>query len=535
MGSIGAPSISDWSLEERRQQVQEQQFADQLAQQKLAQQQSNAIQQGQLANQTAAQGNQNQLAPEQLKQEQLKNQQAQLAIQHQQVLTGIQQKHVTRDEAGKPTGIDYAGVINDAAAAGIPPEQLGELQKMQVGLQEQAQKLSDAQVAAHEKENKRIYEITQGIGEFPEGSPERDQAYQKALMAEGEKGPKAIEHWPTKTPTNADLGMWDAQLGMHGQALADAKTKAETKKDLMGTPEQAIMNDWLAKHPGKGPSDFNVANKALAPTITYNLQAQGVPAGGAAKAASQGETNPKSLQDAIPANIKPTVMAVVEGRMTSPTGFALKSPYWQNVMNQVYAIDPQFNEQRAQLRKAYTLGPQSKEINAINAVIDHVGAMNDAVDALNNGDLKVLNGLANKFGVATGTSASAVFKTIVHRVGPELSKAYLGAGGSAGERGADEADFSDSLAPNILHDNANVTLHLLNSKIGALRNQWDENSAPGVQSFDDRFLTKNARAAIAKQGSTSSGGSGKIRARDPQGKLHEAPAGTALPAGWVKE
>lgn len=31
------------------------------------------------------------------------------------------------------------------------------------------------------------------------------------------------------------------------------------------------------------------------------------------------------------------------------------------------------------------------------------------------------------------------------------------------------------------------------------------------------------------------GGSGKIRARDPQGKLHEAPAGTALPAGWKLE
>ncbi len=29
--------------------------------------------------------------------------------------------------------------------------------------------------------------------------------------------------------------------------------------------------------------------------------------------------------------------------------------------------------------------------------------------------------------------------------------------------------------------------------------------------------------------------SGTIRARDPQGKLHEAPAGTALPAGWKQE
>jgi hypothetical protein len=36
------------------------------------------------------------------------------------------------------------------------------------------------------------------------------------------------------------------------------------------------------------------------------------------------------------------------------------------------------------------------------------------------------------------------------------------------------------------------------------------------------------------QGSGAQGGS-TIRARDPQGKLHEAPAGTALPAGWKPE
>ena len=33
----------------------------------------------------------------------------------------------------------------------------------------------------------------------------------------------------------------------------------------------------------------------------------------------------------------------------------------------------------------------------------------------------------------------------------------------------------------------------------------------------------------------SNGGTGTIRARDPQGKLHEAPAGTPLPKGWKQE
>ena len=43
-----------------------------------------------------------------------------------------------------------------------------------------------------------------------------------------------------------------------------------------------------------------------------------------------------------------------------------------------------------------------------------------------------------------------------------------------------------------------------------------------------------ARAASKGAGGTAAP-TGTIRARDAQGKLHEAPAGTALPAGWKQE
>src|SRR5262249_38388928 len=156
----------------------------------------------------------------------------------------------------------------------------------------------------------------------------------------------------------------------------------------------------------------------------FNLEANGL---------GQGPLNPQQAA---------TAQAIVEGRQSAPSGFALSTPYWQRVMGGVAQLDPQWSEQRAQLRKDFTVGKHSTEINDINTAMGHVGVLGDAIDALNNNNVRVLNSIANRLGLETGSDAITTFKTIVHRVGPELTKAYLGAGGSAGERGADEKDFS---------------------------------------------------------------------------------------------
>jgi hypothetical protein len=78
--------------------------------------------------------------------------------------------------------------------------------------------------------------------------------------------------------------------------------------------------------------------------------------------------------------------------------------------------------------------------------------------------------------------------------------------------------------------------------------------APHVKTPDEIEAESKARAKGTAAGKAEAGGgglldmaaeffrggggkapSGVIRARDPQGRLHEAPAGTALPSGWVQE
>jgi len=67
-----------------------------------------------------------------------------------------------------------------------------------------------------------------------------------------------------------------------------------------------------------------------------------------------------------------------------------------------------------------------------------------------------------------------------------------------------------------------------------------ESKARATGTAKGKADTAGGLAGIVKrifgsQESSPTGASGVIRARDPQGTLHEAPAGTALPPGWKLE
>src|SRR5205823_2580723 len=143
----------------------------------------------------------------------------------------------------------------------------------------------------------------------------------------------------------------------------------------------------------------------------------------------------------------------------NPTNNAIS--YWVN------ALDPQHDETnfpaRNKLMTAFTSGKESQQINAINTAMGHVGVLGDAVDALNNGDVKVLNKIANGLGVQTGSTPVTTFNTIVHRVGPELASAYIAGGGGEHERGTTGADFDPNLGAGQLKSNVAITAKLLRS------------------------------------------------------------------------
>ena len=76
--------------------------------------------------------------------------------------------------------------------------------------------------------------------------------------------------------------------------------------------------------------------------------------------------------------------------------------------------------------------------------------------------------------VATGATPVTTFNTIVHRVGPEIGKAYVAGGGTAGERGTNEEDFNPDKGPDQLMQALGISASLADSKIKALQKQYQD-------------------------------------------------------------
>lgn len=367
--------------------------------------------------------------------------------------------------------------------------------KAYTGIYDYAQKLPDDQYVA------QWPNIAQAIQQVPGNKMKVDPAKPVPKNELGQFGPML----------QIMQGYQDREVERRTKAAGAQKAEAENKwyaeNNLTpGVPlEVQEANTWLKNNPGKSLVDYQRYKATLVPQFNFNLQQ-----GGGVNAAP---LNPKQ---------QATVQAILDGRMSPPSSFALRTPYWQNIMGAVFETDPQFSEQRAQLRKNYTV-PQGNnaatQINAINTAMGHVGVLGDAIDALDNGNLKQLNRVANALGVQVGKDPVTVFNTIVHRVGPELTRAYVGSAAGEGERQLTEKDFDPTLGPQQLRSNVQMTARLLRSKISSLENQWNQNAAAG-QDFQSRFIMPEAQRQLNKWapqagGWQSNAGQGQQSATDP--------------------
>jgi hypothetical protein len=199
--------------------------------------------------------------------------------------------------------------------------------------------------------------------------------------------------------------------------------------------------------------------------------------------------------------------------------------------------------QRNKTLNEFQQDASSGQLGSIVTALGHVNELSKALELVNHNDLPLLHSIQSKFGLAIGDDAASTYKLIQGKVAPELASAYLKGGGGVGERGADAADFDLSKGYTQLKSNMAEAAQLLNSKLDSKRQAWDNGFKPSrpQDQFDTRFLTpaaKDTLQSLSSQAPTnrSNGAApGKIRARDPQGVLHEAPAGTPLPQGWKPE
>lgn len=508
---------------------------------------------------------QQQLQTGQLQQQglQQENQLRQMQLQDQQKL-----RQIMTDQSidwTKPEAADE--VLTKASAAGVSPQTLIAMRNSNMDYMQKFTAMSKDQQEMHIKDlDQRRGQLTV-LANDPKYNP-ADPQYQQQLASLGLQGTPgkddlltiansmalgstlakesaanrqaaaaeqraAAQQWKaipgTNTLVNTDTGE-QRTAGPGTPGMQEAQYRQILAKKAAGqalTPQELALARAYEASQSKTTSTSDslgiMTTNTSRPTGLASLGARGPGAAGGAGA--PGQPNAKdSLVDLIGQyKANPELL----GRML------YRHPEVLGMLHQKY---PDFDETnyvaKNKLMQSYTSGQKSGEINAINTVAGHLDELDQAVAALNNGDINALNKVANTYKIQTGASPQATFRTIVNRIGPEITKAYISGGGGEGERFANAQDFSPNLAPQQLHGNIAETVKLLRSKIGTLDTQYQ--NTVHRDDFQQRFITPAAQGAFSRLApQQSAGGKGPAVGAIEQGYRFKG-GDPSKPESWEK-
>jgi len=235
---------------------------------------------------------------------------------------------------------------------------------------------------------------------------------------------------------------------------------------------------------------------------------------------------PAYLQQ-IPSSMRATVQSLVAGNLSPPTGTALKSPYWQAVIQHAINLDPTYAGQdyslRQKTRNDFINGEFGKQIAAINTALSHGKNMLDDVKALNNfgGIATPLNVLRNPLESTFGGTAQTNFTNDARKYGSEMAAAY-------GNGGQDErTDWKGAVGYFSSPDQQiNALAHdgkFLKGKIETLQSQYQKGMGPMNSVYD--LLDPEARQTLDQLTGVADG---KIA---PSTIMNPPKGGVALPPG----
>lgn len=198
-------------------------------------------------------------------------------------------------------------------------------------------------------------------------------------------------------------------------------------------------------------------------------------------------------------------------------------------------INANAENNRADKSYQYNNGELDKLTNPISTAVQRMGRLQDTLaqgtpqaDALVAPELMTV--MAGGMGSGLRINEAEIARTIGGRSKWEGLKA-------AANQWSLDPKTANSITPEQRQE-IHALVGLVNDKLMAKQRILDQASGDLIGTDDPRAhrtIVQKAKQALTAIDEGAGQGGGVVRARDPQGKLHEAPEGTALPAGWVKE
>lgn len=306
---------------------------------------------------------------------------------------------------------------------------------------------------------------------------------------------------------------------------------------LASIPKDPIMlNQWIQKQ-ALGQTDYIKQNKPTyqtsnlggktvttalpglgGPVTTVNSQANSVSPDAVLSANTSRANNSANIaKDFTVAGINPdgsttgdtqsVVDAIGQYKVAPPNGMALRNPRMQSILAQVAKQYPDFDATqygaRQQAAKSFSTGKDGQAVQSANTALNHLDTLKQLADAQNNGDIPLFNKIANKIATETGQAAPTNLKGAITMVGPEISKAVVGAGGTGGDR--EKVDSALQAVTNGSGTQSSGQIATMQDLFGGrlTEAQRTYQRTTGRDDFAKTFLSPAAQAVLAaRQGSS---------------------------------
>jgi hypothetical protein len=218
---------------------------------------------------------------------------------------------------------------------------------------------------------------------------------------------------------------------------------------------------------------------------------------------------------ALPPQIVGVVKKVASGDITLPAN-ALRTPYWQQMLQHVVNYDPEFSaidyNTRAATRKDYAVGKMGVNITALNTALGHAGeVMHDVQDLGNSGGFlgtTFVNPIRNWYRGRQGDPRPGNLINDTRAFGGEMGKVFASGGGTEGER----TDWSTSIPLDGSQEQQYGILQhdakLLRSRLQSVNEQYQRGM--GHTSDITDLLTPEARQVYQQLLSGQSLGAGPV-------------------------
>lgn len=201
----------------------------------------------------------------------------------------------------------------------------------------------------------------------------------------------------------------------------------------------------------------------------------------------------------LPPTIAPTVKAVLEGRQPPPSGMAMKTPYWQMIMQSANQIDPNFDQttwkQRSQAVSDLAPGGKDRvKINNSEALLNHLAELQTSNKNL--GGTWMLNGLWNTLN-SPFNPALKDYETNQKTAGDEYANVLAGVNGST-QAGRDEGEglFTANQSPTLRQTAIMKAAQLAMDKVEPIASSY--NSALGKAQRPIELMSPKAQKSYAQ-------------------------------------